>query len=221
MSKIFLVSMFLTPFTGLFAPTSWNQMSKLFRFLKFFGKSNAKKCSKIKKLLLIKGVKSQRQFFFTDFLYWFTPFKRLFAPTSKSSMSKLFRFFGILGGKKLKEIVSDLKTFAYKGWRFAAQQKVWFSANFALPYRISLVSVLLSGSVVRCFVSCMRNFCCSVLTSVIVSQRCPCKDILTPARTLLERLRKKSWNFNTPFIHGLRHFWAKTPKSKLKFIKTV
>ena len=23
----------------------------------------------------------------------------------------------------------------------------------------------------------------------------------------------------TPFTHGLRHFWAKTPKSKLKFIK--
>ena len=42
---------------------------------------------------------------------------------------------------------------------------------------------------------------------------------MTPARTLLERLRKKKWNFKTPFTHGLRHFWAKTPKSKLKFIK--
>ena len=26
-------------------------------------------------------------------------------------------------------------------------------------------------------------------------------------------------NFKTQFTHDLRHFWAKTPKSKLKFIK--
>ena len=33
-------------------------------------------------------------------------------------------------------------------------------------------------------------------------------DVLTqtPARNLLERLRKKNWNFKTPFTHGLRHF---------------
>ena len=36
---------------------------------------------------------------------------------------------------------------------------------------------------------------------------------------LLERLRKKNWNFKTPFTHGFRHFWAKTQKSKSKFIK--
>ena len=37
---------------------------------------------------------------------------------------------------------------------------------------------------------------------------------MTPARTLLERLRKKNWNFKTPFTHGFRYFWAKTQKSK-------
>ena len=42
---------------------------------------------------------------------------------------------------------------------------------------------------------------------------------ITPARTLLERLRKKNWNLKTPFTHGLRHFWSKTPKSKFKSIK--
>ena len=42
---------------------------------------------------------------------------------------------------------------------------------------------------------------------------------LTPAGNLLERLRKKNWNLKTPFTHGLRHFWAKNQKSKLKFIK--
>ena len=26
---------------------------------------------------------------------------------------------------------------------------------------------------------------------------------LTPAKTLLERLSKKNWNFKTPFTHGL------------------
>ena len=29
---------------------------------------------------------------------------------------------------------------------------------------------------------------------------------------------ERDWNFKTPFTHGLRHLWAKTPKSKLKFI---
>ena len=32
-------------------------------------------------------------------------------------------------------------------------------------------------------------------------------------------IEEENWNFKTPFTHGLRHFWAKTPKSKLKFIK--
>ena len=41
----------------------------------------------------------------------------------------------------------------------------------------------------------------------------------TPARTSPERLRKKNWNFKTPFTHGLRHFSAKTQKSKFKSIK--
>ena len=50
--------------------------------------------------------------------------------------------------------------------------------------------------------------------------RCPCKDILTfLLRHQLERLRKKNWNFKTPFTHGLRYFLAKTRKSKLKYIK--
>ena len=44
-------------------------------------------------------------------------------------------------------------------------------------------------------------------------------DVLTPAGNLRERWRKKNWNFNMPFKHGLTYFWAKNPKSKLKFIK--
>ena len=41
----------------------------------------------------------------------------------------------------------------------------------------------------------------------------------TPAGILLERLWTKNWNVKTPFTHGLRHFWAKTPKSKKKKLK--
>ena len=50
LSRIFLVLVFLTPFNGLFSPTSQSPMSKLFRFLKSLGKSNAKKWSQIWKL---------------------------------------------------------------------------------------------------------------------------------------------------------------------------
>ena len=80
----------------------------------------------------MKGKKSplQKKFFTDFFLHFFSPFKRLFAPTSQSQMSKLFRFSEFLE-KKLKEVVSDLKTFTYKGCKMA-QQKKSFLANFAL-----------------------------------------------------------------------------------------
>ena len=49
---------FEVPFKGLFAPTSWSQMSKVFRIVESLGKSNGKKWSQIWNFLLIKGVKS-------------------------------------------------------------------------------------------------------------------------------------------------------------------
>ena len=51
---LILVTVFLTLLNSLFAPTSQNQISKVFRFLEFLGKRN---CRKIWKLLLLKGVK--------------------------------------------------------------------------------------------------------------------------------------------------------------------
>ena len=60
LNRIFLVLVFLTPFTSLFAPTSQSPMSKLFRFLESLGKTNGKMRSKTFKLLLIKGVQSPR-----------------------------------------------------------------------------------------------------------------------------------------------------------------
>ena len=93
MNWIFFISMFLTPFNSLFAPTSCSLISKLFRFLEFLGKINGKKWSQIWKLLLIKGAKSPRPFFNVFYFYLFTLLKRLFAPTSQSPMTKLFRFW--------------------------------------------------------------------------------------------------------------------------------
>ena len=54
-------SHFLTPFNGLFAPTSRSPMSKNFGYSESLGKSNAKKWSQIWKLFLIIGVKLLRQ----------------------------------------------------------------------------------------------------------------------------------------------------------------
>ena len=50
------------------------------------------------------------------------------------------------------------KTLAYKGYKITAQKKCFFFCEFCLTSRIVLVSVILSASVERCFVSCMRDF---------------------------------------------------------------
>ena len=47
LSRIFLVSVFLTPFNDIFAPISCSPMSKLVRFLESLGKSNGKNWSQI------------------------------------------------------------------------------------------------------------------------------------------------------------------------------
>ena len=56
------------------------------------------------------------------------PFKRVFAPTSQSWMSNIFRDSESLG----KEVVSDLKTFTNKGCKIAAQKRFVFGQ--ILPY---------------------------------------------------------------------------------------
>ena len=94
LSRIFLVSVFLTPFNSIFAPTSRNPMSKHFRILESLGKNHEKKWSLILKLFLIKGVISpwQKSFFTFFLLHLFSQFKGLFAPTSQSPMSNFFQF---------------------------------------------------------------------------------------------------------------------------------
>ena len=74
------LSHFLSPFNGLFAPTSRCPMSTLFIFVESSGKSNVKKWSQIWKLLLIKGVKSPQQ-------------KKLFLQTFLANLAFLAGFF--------------------------------------------------------------------------------------------------------------------------------
>ena len=61
-----------------------------------------------------------------------TPFKRLFAPPFRSPMPN-FLDFRNPWGKKWKEVVSDLKTFAQKGCKIAPQKKFAFLRS--LPYK--------------------------------------------------------------------------------------
>ena len=55
---------FELPFKRLFAPTSWNQMSNIFRDSKSLGKSNGKTWSQIWTFLVWKWSKKAKQFFF-------------------------------------------------------------------------------------------------------------------------------------------------------------
>ena len=55
-------------------------------------------------------------------------------------------------------MVSDLKFFAYKGCKIAAQKICCFFSKFCPTSRIFLVLVLISASVETCFVSRTRDF---------------------------------------------------------------
>ena len=65
------------------------------------------------------------------FFYLFTLFKRLCAPLPKSNV-QTFQIFGILGEKKYKQVVSVLKTFAYKACKITSQKQYVFRQ--ILPY---------------------------------------------------------------------------------------
>ena len=77
-SKIAAAKKFLTNFFSLcslrlnaLCPHFQSPMSKLFRFSESLGKTNGKKWSQIWIILLIKGVKPPRNFFFIFFFYLF------------------------------------------------------------------------------------------------------------------------------------------------------
>ena len=94
------------------------------------------------------------------------PFKCLFAPTSWSGMSNIFRdleFFGKSNGRKWSQIlkIAKQKKTVFFGWFFCFRRFFLFYKK--LGFRVFLVyptvvSVILSASVVRCFVSRMQDF---------------------------------------------------------------
>ena len=110
---------FQVPFKRLFTPTSQSQMFKNFRDLESLGKSNGNKWSHIqkkKKRLQIQGRAKKKVGSWANFALlsrfflvsvFLTRFNGLFAPTSRSRLSKLFRFSESLGksnGNKWSQI---------------------------------------------------------------------------------------------------------------------
>ena len=80
-------------------------------------------------------IAAAKKLFFTDLCYLFTRFKRLFAPTSQSLTSKLFRYLELLGKiykKKWSQIVKLLLIMGVKSPR----KRSFFFCEFCLTSRI-------------------------------------------------------------------------------------
>ena len=115
---------------------------------------------------LSKIAAQKKVFFFTFFvlLRFSIFFNGLFAPTSRSRMSNIFRDLESLrrsNGKKW----SNIWTFLFGSGLKSPRKKNFFFAEFALVHP-PMASVLLSALVERCFVSRMRDF--SNISSVVL-----------------------------------------------------
>ena len=126
---------FEVPFNGLFAPTSRSWMSNIFRDLESLGKSNGKKGSQIWTFLFENCLKSpqKKSFFFTFFgLLWFLVFLNgLFAPTSQSRMSNIFRDSESLGKSNGKKW-SQIWTFLFENCLKSPRKKTFISSLFSV-----------------------------------------------------------------------------------------
>ena len=159
--KVFFFTFFTfeVPFNGLFAPTSRNRMSNIFRDSEFLGKSNGKKWSQIWTFFFencLKLPRAKKFFFFFIFFTFEVPFNGLFAPTSRSRMSNIFRNSESLGKSNGKKW-SNIWTFLLESGLKSPCKKSFFFADSALVHP-PMASVLLSASVERCFVSRMQDF---------------------------------------------------------------
>ena len=129
-----VVGFFSSSFNGLFAPTSRSRMSNIFRDSESLGKSNGKKWSQIWTFLFENCLKSPRKKSFFSFFTFFTfevPFNGLFAPTSRSRMSNIFRDSGSLG-KSNGKIWSQIWTFLLENCLKLPRNKKFFSLIFSL-----------------------------------------------------------------------------------------
>ena len=126
---------FEVPFNGLFAPSSRSRMSNIFRDSESLGKSNGKKWSQmwtfffLKIVLNLRAKKSFFLHFFFGLLRFSVFFNGLFAPTSQSQMSNIFRdseFLGKSNGKKW----SQIWTFLFENCLKSPHKKKFFSSFF-------------------------------------------------------------------------------------------
>ena len=112
-------------------------MSNIFRDSESFGKSNGKKWSQIWTFLFENCLKSPRKekFFFSHFFTFEVPFNGLFAPTSVSRMSNIFRNLDSeSNGKKW----SNIWTFLF-GSGLKSPRKKSFFLWLILPYKTGWV----------------------------------------------------------------------------------
>ena len=122
--------------SSLFATTSQSPMSKLFKFLESLGESNGKNWSQIWKLSLIECVKLLLPKKFLQIVFFISSLRfNVFLPQLPKVKCPKFLDFRNLWGEKINEAVSDLKSFAHKRCKIAAQKSKFFG-DFCLPSRI-------------------------------------------------------------------------------------
>ena len=128
---------FEVPFKHLFAPTSGNRMSNIFRDLESLGKINGKNWSQMWTFLSQNGLKLQWQKkVFYSFFSLCSPHKNiLFSPLSEVQCPNFLDFLNPCG-KLMKEVISDLNTFAHKECKMAAHFLFFFFRQSCLTSRI-------------------------------------------------------------------------------------
>ena len=144
---------FLTVF---FAPTSRSRMCNIFRDLESLGKSNGKKWSQIWTFLFENCLKLPRKKVYSltfSLLRYHLP---VFLPPLPEVGCPIFLEIRNPWGKVMERSGLTFEHFSLEVVYNPRAKKVFF-ADFALVHP-PMASVLLSASVERCLVSCMRDF---------------------------------------------------------------
>ena len=137
----------LVYFEAYFAPTSRSRMSEIFKDSESFGKSDGKKWSQIWTFVFVSSIKSPREKI-SFFVCWFC--------LTKHGGNHASRWIRDLWSKGISLILASLDVFEFLrfGWFFPLKKN-----DFGVfLFHPTVVLVLLSASVERCFVSRMRSF---------------------------------------------------------------
>ena len=129
-------------------------------------------------------------------------------------------------------MVSELKTFTNKGWKIAAQRttqkNLFFFGEFCLTSKILLVSVQLSASVERCFVSRIRDFFgkyenrLSLLSCLVILQISNCFNVESfENKYFLRDSYCPKYRFGKFFCLNLRMIFFFSLENMLRRVKVV